>query len=427
MKILQSLVAFGGNTPPQLAITRELVDRGHQVQVLTSSVARERVEATGAEFIEFRGWHDDIDLTRPERDPIKDWAARNQLDAAKRTLGALIEVLPVGVRSYVQALERSPADVVVCDFLLGGAIVAAEHARLPSVALVHCPYPIPVKGAPPLFSGLAPKAGPFGAARDRILGALNRRFLARGLPALNRARADLGLAPLKGWHEQVLAADQICVLTAPELDFSSRGRLPANVHYMGPSFEPYPTEWQSPWPETNTDPLVLISFSTTYMDQCALAQRVLDAVGPLRVRALLTTGPALDLTRLHLPDNARAVDFVPHRAVLPSADLVVTHAGWQTINAALADGVPLVCIPDGRDQPDNAVRVVHVGAGVRARKSTPPQKLRAIIQAALADPALKLGAQSMASALAASNGTTTTADAIEALVSARAQAAGAAQ
>ena len=44
--------------------------------------------------------------------------------------------------------------------------------------------------------------------------------------------------------------------------------------------------------------------------------------------------------------------------MLPHAALVVTHAGWQTINAALADGVPLVCVPDGRDQPDNAARVV---------------------------------------------------------------------
>lgn len=427
MRILQPLVAFGGNVPPQLAVTRELVDRGHRVQVLASPVARERVEGTGAECIEFHGWHDDHDLTRAERDPIKDWAARTQLGASKRTFGALIEVLPIFVRSCVQILECSPADVVVFDFLLNGSVIAAEHARIPSIALVHCPYPMTVDGAPPLFSGLSPLAGPLGAIRDRAFNALTRRLTARGLPALNRARRDLGLGPLAQWQDQVLAADEICVLTAPELDFSSRGRLPANVHYMGPSFEPYPTEWQSPWPETNTDPLVLISFSTTYMNQHALVQRVLDAVAPLQVRALLTAGPALELTRLHLPGNARAVDFVPHRTVLPHADLVITHAGWQTINAALADGVPLVCIPDGRDQPDNAARVVHVGAGVRARKSTPPQKLRAIIEAALADRELKRRAQNMASALARSNGATTTADAIEALVSARAQAAGAVQ
>jgi hypothetical protein len=41
-------------------------------------------------------------------------------------------------------------------------------------------------------------------------------------------------------------------------------------------------------------------------------------------------------------------------------------------NAAVADGVPLVRIPDGRDQPDNAARVLACGAGVRVRKNASP-------------------------------------------------------
>jgi UDP:flavonoid glycosyltransferase YjiC (YdhE family) len=93
----------------------------------------------------------------------------------------------------------------------------------------------------------------------------------------------------------------------------------------------------------------------------------------------------------------------------------VTHAGWQTINAALADGVPLVCVPDGRDQPDNAARVVACGAGVRVRKNTSPRKLRRVIVQALEDPALKRGAEAMAEALGRSDGAVTVAEAIERL------------
>ena len=197
-------------------------------------------------------------------------------------------------------------------------------------------------------------AGPLGAARDRLFDVMTRRFWAPGLQVLNGVRAEHGLAPLKEWGDQVLGARAVYMMTAPELDFSSRGQLPANVHYVGPAFEPFQRDWESPWPEENTDPLVLISFSTSYMNQGELAQRVLDAVAGLRVRALLTAGPALDTGRMRIPDNARTVAFVPHRAVLPHASLVVTHAGWQTVNAALADGVPLVCIPDARDAPDGS-------------------------------------------------------------------------
>jgi MGT family glycosyltransferase len=204
-------------------------------------------------------------------------------------------------------------------------------------------------------------------------------------------------------------------MTAPELDFSSRGVLPANVRYVGPSFEPYPREWSSPWPATNSDPLVLVSFSTSYMDQLGLAQRVLDALAGLPVRALLTAGPALDAQALRIPANARTVAYIPHRTVLPHAALVVTHSGWQTVNAALADGVPLVCVPDGRDQPDNAARVVAAGAGVRVNKNASPTKLRKVIAQALEDPALKRGASEMARALARSDGAQTIAESIERL------------
>jgi MGT family glycosyltransferase len=202
-------------------------------------------------------------------------------------------------------------------------------------------------------------------------------------------------------------------MSAPELDFSSKAQLPANVHYVGPAFEPFEQEWESPWPLENTDPLVLISFSTSYMNQQALAQRVLDAVAGLRVRALLTTGPALEQTQLRIPENARSVTFVSHRTVLPHAALVITHAGWQTVNAALADGVPLLCIPDGRDQPDNAARVLVAHAGVRVNKKSSPEKLRRVISRALEDQTIKRGARTMAGALARSDGATVIANELE--------------
>jgi MGT family glycosyltransferase len=327
-------------------------------------------------------------------------------------VGAGVRLLRNGLFAFVldvarecaQLLEEWPADVVVFDWMLAGAAVAAERARLPAVALVHCPYPLPVEGAPPLFSGMKPMAGRAGALRDGVLNDFAARLLARGLPILNKARSEQGLEPLLTWESQLLGAEAIYVMSAPELDFSSRGRLPGNVHYVGPAFEPFEDEWKSPWPATNSDPLVVISFSTSYMDQEALAQRVLDAVGKLHVRALLTAGPALNASALQLPPNARSVAFVPHRTVLPHAALMVTHAGWQTVNAALTDGVPLLCIPDGRDQPDNAARVVLARAGLRVAKRTSVGKLRRVIAGALEDPTLKRGADTMAAALTRSDG-----------------------
>jgi MGT family glycosyltransferase len=413
---VQTLVAFSGNAPPQLAVTRELVRRGHEVRVLAHSAARERIEATGAEFVAFCRTVPAMDITQRETDSLRDWEARTRFGSAQRILkNGLFAFVVNAARECAELLERWPADAALLDWMVTGAAVAAEAARVPAVALVHCPYPLPVPGVPPLFSGVALREGRAGAVRDRVLNGAAARMLSLGLPLINKARAELGLSPLGHWAEQLLRVREVCVMTAPELDFSSRGALPANVRYVGPAFEPYPREWRSPWPAENTDPLVLASFSTSYMNQLGLAQRVLDALAELPVRTLLTAGPALDAGALRLPANARAVDYVPHRTVLPHAALVVTHAGWQTVNAALADGVPLVCIPDQRDQPDNAARVVACGAGVCVGKRSSPARLRKVIAAALDDQVLVCGAQTMSRALARSDGALEVADAVEAI------------
>ncbi len=416
VRVFQTLLAFSGSAPPQLAVTRRLVERGHEVRVLAHRAARERIERTGAEFVEFKRTVPDMDITRRETDTIRDWEARTRAGAGIRMLKHCLFafMLPTS-RDCAEVLASWPADVVLFDWMFTGAGIAAEGAGLPSIALVHCPYPLPIDGAPPLFSGQRRVENTLGAARDSALNHLARRLLATGLPVLNKARAEQGLDALGDWADQLLAADAICVLTAPELDFSSRAGLPTNVHYVGPAFEPYPKEWQSPWPESNSDPLVLVSFSTSYMDQHALAQRVLDALAPLPVRTLLTAGPALEAETLRLPANARRVAFIPHRTVLPHAALVISHAGWQTINAALADGVPLLCIPDGRDQPDNAARVIACGAGIRVRKNASTRKLRRAITQTLENPSLKDGAGAIASALARSNGAVTVVGMLEQL------------
>ena len=43
---------------------------------------------------------------------------------------------------------------------------------------------------------------------------------------------------------------------------------------------------------------------------------------------------------------------------------------------SLAAGVPLVCIPMGRDQKDNTVRVLRLGAGVRLKKDQRRRRLQ---------------------------------------------------
>jgi UDP:flavonoid glycosyltransferase YjiC (YdhE family) len=68
---------------------------------------------------------------------------------------------------------------------------------------------------------------------------------------------------------------------------------------------------------------------------------------------------------------------------------------------ALIAGVPLVVVPLGRDQPDNAARVVYAGAGVRVRKNARVSAVRAATARVMEDPRYRAAARRMASRLAA--------------------------
>jgi UDP:flavonoid glycosyltransferase YjiC (YdhE family) len=112
-------------------------------------------------------------------------------------------------------------------------------------------------------------------------------------------------------------------------------------------------------------------------------------------------------------------EFVPHSAVFGEASLVVTHAGMGTVHAALAAGVPLLCIPDGRDQNDIAVRVAAHGAGARVRRNARTPAIRRAIEAALADDSLRREAERIGQVLRSEDGAARSANELEAVAGER--------
>jgi UDP:flavonoid glycosyltransferase YjiC (YdhE family) len=91
----------------------------------------------------------------------------------------------------------------------------------------------------------------------------------------------------------------------------------------------------------------------------------------------------MDLERV--PANVYTAAFAPHSRLLPLADVVVTHAGLGTVHAALAHGKPLVCLPIGRDQPDNAARLIERGAAIRLAPKTSSATIAESISTVLGD------------------------------------------
>ena len=129
----------------------------------------------------------------------------------------------------------------------------------------------------------------------------------------------------------------------------------------------------------------------------------------------MTTGPSIDPASVRAGADTQVVRYVPHTQVLPSASLVITHAGMGTTMSALAYGVPLVCTPMGRDQFFNAEQVAALGAG---RMLMPDSSSEAIAEAAadvLENDRFKAGAKQLAVAISGYAGAAQAAAALEAL------------
>jgi UDP:flavonoid glycosyltransferase YjiC (YdhE family) len=314
----------------------------------------------------------------------------------------------VWATNVASELDRSPANVVAADHLLPGALAAAEARRIPSVALVHGMYKHrSAPGLPPPGMGFLPARGPVGVARDAVYKAMMEYLYRRdALPSLNVARKQLGLQPLRSAFQQYDRAARVLILCSPELDFRSF-HLPSNVRYVGTPLDDFHAPaWTGPWPRDDNRPLVLASLSTLAQGQTDLMQRVLTALGSLRVRALATLGPSLDPSQFQAPANVIVEPFVPHSAVLPNADAMVSQCGIGTLMKALAYGVPLVCLPLIGDQPDNAARVVARGAGIRLGKDASPAQIARAVEHVLSVRTLRDNARRLGSLLDCENAVT---------------------
>jgi UDP:flavonoid glycosyltransferase YjiC (YdhE family) len=82
--------------------------------------------------------------------------------------------------------------------------------------------------------------------------------------------------------------------------------------------------------------------------------------------------------------------------VLPHTAVVVTHAGLGTVMAALIHGVPLLCLPMGRDQGVNSERVVACGAGRTISRDATSEEIRSAISDVLDSPKYRQRARRMA-------------------------------
>ncbi|KQZ33574.1 glycosyltransferase [Caulobacter sp. Root1472] len=404
----------GGHVQPMLSVARDLAARGHAVLTLSDPCNAPDAAALG---VPFRAWTTAPFQTSKTRDDdrLKDYEADNPLAVIHRLLERVMAGPALAyANDTLVAIDAFGPDVVVSQELLLGSMAAAEARGLPLALLAANIWSLPtMPGAPPFGAGMLPATSDEERAMHAMVGQMGRSFFQAGLPDLNAARAALGLPPLSDLFGQLDVAKAVLLATSKAFDFAPEP-LPAPFVHVGPYLAD--PAWVEPFPTPSGDaPLVVVSFSSLYQAQEPVLRAILAALGRLPVRGVVTTGPTIDPAEFAAPDNVAVVRSASHGDLLKGAALFVTHAGHGSTLRPLMAGVPLLCLPMGRDQHDNAARVAHRGAGLTLPADAGPDQIAAAVRRLLDEPAFKAAAETLGAAIRADEAARDAAAALEAL------------
>ncbi|MBI3926404.1 MAG: glycosyltransferase family 1 protein [Armatimonadetes bacterium] len=322
---------------------------------------------------------------------------------------------------YARAVGRVTDEVgpaaIVADFAFPGGHLAAEARGLPYATVYSAGLAYRGPGIPPFGSGLP--IGEDWGWRGRVLQWCVARVQRRMLAQLTRARARLGLSRPAG--EYFWSSPWLTLVLTSEAVEAPRHPLPAETFFVGPCFaERTGTGTPVPFDRLDGRPVVYVSLGTVFNRKPRVFERIIGAFEDGRCQLIVSAGGAYPaLSRRRWPPHVHLFAAVPQVDVLPWTDAVISHGGNNTVNETLASGKPLLVLPVGGEQMDNASRVVYLKAGLRGHVGDSGSAIRRRTDRLLGEPVFRERAAECARALAETGGARVAAGLIQRLLETR--------
>lgn len=411
------LTTYGsfGDLHPYMALALELKARGHRPALATGNYYREKVEAAGIEFHPVRP-------DMPSEEEVPEIVAR-VMDVKKGGEFLIKDLLMADIRGSYEDLSQAVqrADLLLTHIVTFAGPIVAQKTGITWASSVLAPSsffssyePFVLPQAPGIYHLL--KLHPSIA---RAFMRLVKRQTQSWVENAFKLRSELGLSrgdhPLfEGQHspERVLGMFP-AVLGRPQPDW------PPRTIVTGAAF--YDRKDQSGMPEAierflaaGPAPIVFTLGSAAvfapgdfYRQSIAVAQR-------LRRRAILLVGELSELLTEKLPEGIAAFDYAPYSELMPRAAAIVHQGGVGTTAQALRAGVPMLVVPFNHDQPDNAMRINHLGVSrTLSLKKYRAERVAQELEELLSNPNYASRAAEVGRMVREENGAAAAADALE--------------
>ncbi len=405
------ITTFGsfGDLHPYLAVGTELRRRGHDVTIATSAFYRPKVEQEGLAF----------HAVRPDMDPGDRELLAYVMDA-KQGSERIVRYLAGLVReSYADTVEVARnSDLIVTHPVTFASVLVAQKLCLPWVSTVLAPISFLSAHDPPI-SPQAPwldKLRPLGPGFMRWLWNLARRYSSAWVKPAVELRRELGLAPggnplFDGSHSPSLVLALFSrFLAAPQPDWPRQTVITGFPFYDRGELTPELQRFLSEGPL----PVVFTLGSSAVGAAGTFYVQSLAAVERLGCRAVFLTGSHPQGLPDVLPPSVIAVPYAPHGAIFACAAAIAHQGGIGTTAQAMRSGRPMLVVPFGHDQFDNAARVKRLGvAEVLYRSEYGGRRVADVLRQLMEKPSYARAAAELGQKVRAEGGACTAADAIE--------------
>ena len=399
-----------GHLNPFTALARRLQQRGHRVIIFGIADTEARVRASGIEFRQVGVEDYPLGTLKQLDDKL---SRLRGLETFRFTVERVRNHARMVLRDGPFAVKAAGVDAMLVDEAdVAGSV--AEHLRLPFVSIACFPPLMWNAAMPPFCFGWGFGAGPFARLRNVLGFRLLSHFAEPIFEVVNAQRQMWGLKPYARSTDALSPLAQIAQI--PEaLEFPIPNR-PACLHYAGPLVDgavrqPVPF----PWEKLDGRPLVYGSMGTLQNGSEHIFKAIAGACSTVHCQLVLSMGGSREPSELGaLAGDPIVVRYAPQLEVVKRAAVVVTHAGLNTTLESLAEGVPLVAIPQGNDQPGVAARIAHHNAGVviPLRKLS-AKRLRSAIEAVLTQESYRTAARKIQAAMREIDAVGMAADVIE--------------
>lgn len=379
MRILFSTTPLDGHFRPLLPLAHALRRRGHEVAFATAAPWHGYVLAEGFPTLEAGVTNEVARAVRLDREG----AALARIPALDRRFYIFSYLFAEGhappkMGDLIAATREWRADALVYESADLAAPIVAAALGVPSVHHAFGTM-VPLAALERAGEVVAPLWRRAGLEPDRYAGAFRGLYVDVVPPSLDGDR-PLG--------ESVRL----------------RPTLPATVE---------PPPWLADLPR----PLVYATMGTVFNTPERFGPLV-EALSTTPVGALVTVGRDLDPGALGpVPHSVRVERFVPQAQVLPACAVVVSHGGSGTVLGALAAGLPLVLLPQGANQFENAAQCERIGVAVSLQPADASAKaIAGALRLVLNEPSYREEARRVGEEIAAMRSAEQVAAAVEGLV-----------